>query len=217
MNQQALKNESCLRDQDETLTIDRLANMNVSSIDTRESAETNVNYPSPFSKQSFEHIVVSRRSLSMDLEDRDIDSPVVAVSELQKKLSISLSRSISISRDYPFREVSDSREQNEQNHCDFRQDRNEERSSATNRATQDIFISPTSKAGSFESSSNNDNSFWGGSMSSLKRANPIYESDNEFEERGDYEYQHSMRKRRCSIERLTTAVYWHNELKTADE
>ena len=55
-------------------------------------------------------------------------------------------------------------------------------------------------------------------MSSLKRANPIYESDAEYEERGEYQdYHGSMRKRRCSIERLTTAVYWHNELKTADE
>ena len=140
MNQQVFKNEGCLRDRDETLTIDsRLANMNVSSIDTRESAETDVNYPSPFAKQSFEHIVVSRRSLSMDLEERDIDGPVVSVPDIQKKLSISLSRSISISRDYPFREpVNDSREPEEQNYCDFRQDNSEERTSTTNRATQDV-------------------------------------------------------------------------------
>jgi hypothetical protein len=203
-NQVFRSNEPCRRDEpsenDNSLYLDRLSMMNVSN---HESS----NYLSPHSRYSFENVVSSHCSRSLEIEERE----EFEVPAIPTKLSISFSQ------EYPFREFADSREPEEAKDCDERTDCEEPRTAAgltNSRSTQDIFISTTSKlqSGSFESPSNN---FWA-SMNSLKRANPVYESDAEYEDK-EHSYPNSVRKRRCSIERLTTAVYWQQEVKLADE
>jgi hypothetical protein len=204
MNRQVFRNNDCHRDQGDTQCLDsRLANLNVSSLDTSDGSKISLKHLSPIARYSFEHIV-SNPSRSFDIEEReDFEVPVI------QKLSISFSQ------EYPFRDVTDSREPEEEKYCESRGD-NDERTATSPRSSQDIFISPPAmskmSSGSSEPSTPN---LWN-SMSSLKRANPIYESDAEYEE-ADYSYSNSMRKRRCSIDRLTTAVYWQQELKSADE
>jgi len=80
---------------------------------------------------------------------------------------------------------------------------------------QDIFTPPRRKSVDSCESLNTNNTYCL-TNNSLKRANPIFEDDTEFE---DYYHQnHSYSKRRCSIERSSTiALYWQHELKSADE
>ena len=122
-----------------------------------------------------------QKILNFNLNKReDFEVPVI------QKLSISFSQ------EYPFRDVADSRDPEEEKYCESRGD-NDERTATSPRSSQDIFISPTAMSkmspGSSEPSTPN---LWS-SMSSLKRANPIYESDAEYED-ADYSYSNSMRK-----------------------
>ena len=208
MNQVARSNEHCHSDQSDTLCIDsRLANMNVSSIDTCDGIAISASHLHPREQSSFDHIVFSHRSGSIDIEEReDFEVPI------SQKLSMSFSQ------DYAFREVADSRDPEDDTAGTNHRVGNDERTASVKRNNQDIFISPSpgAQVGAYETHSTNSTSSLWASISSLKRANPIYESDAEYEDTDD-SYSVSNRKRRCSIERLTTAVYWQHELKSADE
>ncbi len=208
MDQQVFRskrvNTRCNLEQGDTMSLDcRLANMNVSSsVDICDGSNISLNHSSPLSRKSFDHIVASN-NMSPFILDRERDLQEI------KKLSLS------ISREY-FREIADSRDPEDDKHCESRLELDERTDVVTSltscRNSQDSFVSPTARlqTGSFESSAND---LWG-SMNCLKRANPIYE---DYEEKDEFSYSNSMRKRRCSEERVTTALYWHDELKTADE
>ncbi len=205
-NQVFRSNEHCQREQGETLCLDRrMASMNVSSVDACDGSTFSSRYLSPSAKCSFDHIVASHRSCSVELQAReDFEIPVF------RKLSGGRSREI------PPRDMAaDSRDPEEDEFQQQSREGNDERTEAVSRQRQEIFASPRSATREESSDSqSNSNNFWGPG-SSLKRANPIYESDNEFEEYEDA-YPNLMRKRRCSVDRVTTAVYWQQELKSSD-
>ena len=197
-------NEQCLRDHVESLCLDsRMANMNVSSVDACHGSTISTRFLSPSEKNSFDHIVTSYRSYSLDIEEReDFEVPVF------RKLSAGRSREI------PFREIAaDSRDPEDEEDQNHLRSENDVRTEAVGRQSQDVSVSQ-GREDSCEAQANG-NGLWG-SISSLKRANPIYESDNEIEEIGE-SYPQTMRKRRCSIDRMTTAVYWQHQLKSTDE
>ena len=211
MNRQVFRNEElCRIDQGDSPTINcRLADMQLSSMELFDGSTRSNIHRSPISSSSFDHIIISRHSKSID-EGRDS----FEIPELRKNLSFVLCR------DYPSREVVDSRDPEDDQNCDSREDDDERTetiaslTSSTSRNPRNVFTSSSSRVQNTSlESSQNESGYWG-STSSLKRANPIYESDAEYEEIGEPCYRH---KRRCSIERVTTAVYWRNELKSADE
>jgi len=158
---------------------------------------------------------VKSRSIEID-EREDFGVPIIP------KLSVSFNQ------DYPFRDIAaDSRDPEEEKETRVRYDNDLRTAAAKRSSSQDIFISHASRAMSVTrdqaagaNTDNNAGSFWA-SSNSLKRANPIYESDNEYEETDEplSNSMHSMRKRRCSIDRqrVTTAVYWQQELTSSDE
>lgn len=185
-------NQYCHRDQSETMIINgSLARLNVSSCE--ESVEE------VCARESFDDNVRSNRSVNEEYYNRES----IDVHDIQQQLSVS------VSVDYPL-EV-DSRDPQDDKHCDSR-----ERRESTSTNTESAFSSPIIRAQGWScESSPNDNSFFS-SISSLKRANPIYESDSEYDEKEHHHYSAVFRKRRCSEDRVT-AIYWHHELKTADE
>ena len=215
MNRQVFRsNEQCLRDRGESLCLDsRMANMNVSSVDACDGSTISTRFLSPSEKSSFDHIVASHRSYSVEIEEReDFEVPVF------RKLSSGRSREI------PFREMAaDSRDPEDEDYQQHLRSDNDERTEAVGTQSQDVSVSQGRESQGRVSRRREDtseaqasgNGFLG-SISSLKRANPIYESDNEVEE-VDESYPQMMRKRRCSIDRMTTAVYWQHQFKLTDE
>lgn len=234
MNRQVFRNsnEHCRRDQQlDTICLDRLANMNVSSIDTCDSATMSLSQKlSPSGRRSSIEQLMSFdrvKSRSLETDEREDSFAIPIISKLSECFH----------QDYPFRDIAtDSRDPEEELETNFRSDDDQQRTAATKmsskrntRNNQDIFISstPRAKTGSREwsressqtasgNADNNPNSFWA-SVNCLKRANPIYESDAEYEETDEI-FSNAISKRRCAIDnRITTAIFWQEELKSADE
>ncbi len=212
MNRQIFRStEHGLGDSGESICIDR--RMASLSVDACEGSAFSLRRLPAGAKSSFDHIISSHRSYSVDVEEReDFGIPVF------RKLSASRSREI------PFRDIAtDSRDPENEEELEHSRADNDERteaaSASVNRLNQDIFNSrsPTSENSGRDrddSLDSNSGTLWA-SVSSLKRANPIYESDNEFDEFED-SHPSLRRKRRCSME-CVTAVYWQHELKSTDE
>ena len=140
---------------------------------------------------------------------------------LQQLSSKSFDRIVVSNPSFSFCQVDDSRDPEDDGSRSESRSEQDKRTEASRRYSQDILLDSSMtglkkvNVGSLENESSSPHVL----TSHLKRANPIYEeSDTEYERTDSFECNSNvMRKRRCSIEKGTTAVYWHNELTSALE